>query len=159
MVSVIVYVPPGAHSPMLSFTATSANPAAFRVDRIYLSRVGRNFGCLALNADNRLVNLDQLQASDSAAVPETYPAFSVDADGVLGSSVTINLGAVSNIGKWERRWRMSGVLLLVGAALGSLRIQPKKLACLSSLHAFLTSFYFPATSLTYVLMAHTLPFE
>ena len=96
MVTVQLYVPPGAHSPALSVKATSPEPTKFRVDRIYLQRVGGNFGCLS--AANRLVNLDQLRAADPAAVPETYPGFSVDDDGVLGSSVTIELGPVSNVG-------------------------------------------------------------
>ena len=80
---------------MLSITAMSSS-TNFRIDRIYLSRVGRNFGCLSL--DNKLVNLDKLRQTDAAAVPETYPAFSVDSDDKLGSEVTIELGAVSNIG-------------------------------------------------------------
>ena len=96
MVNVALYIPPGAHSPALSITATSADPAKFRIDRIYLSRIGRNFGCLS--AKNRLVNLDQWQQKNPGADPETYPAFSVDSDEVLGSSVTLTLGAVSNVG-------------------------------------------------------------
>ena len=96
MVNVALYIPPGAHSPTLSITATSTDPAKFRIDRIYLSRIGRNFGCLS--AKNRLVNLDQLQQSNPGAEPETFPAFSVDSDEVLGSSVTLTLGAVSNVG-------------------------------------------------------------
>ncbi|XP_037094525.1 uncharacterized protein LOC119114529, partial [Pollicipes pollicipes] len=92
LVDIVVYIPPGGSSPTWSVTATSNTPDTFRVDRLIVRRIGRNFGCLG----DRLLNADQLADGET---PASYPTFAVDSSGELGSSCTIDLGPVTNVGR------------------------------------------------------------
>ena len=94
MVDVVVYMPPTANSPALTINAATDLPATFRVDRIVVKKYGRNVGGCMLD---RLVNADQLPEGEA---PTVFPAFTVDSSEELGSSCSLQLGAVTNVGTY-----------------------------------------------------------